>query len=237
MIEIPKAINSVDMYRSYSAAHLAIRAGNMEMLEFLHKQDYADFNMVNRLKKTPIYSAIEKKSLEMVKFLVEKCDVNIDHRDTQLRTPLFYAASKGSVDLIKYLLSKGADINAQSNSGRTVLLKLIWHGQHSAVQELLEDPSIHIDIKMKDSQGKSALHVACWGWGQFSGRERKNKIHTASNDLENTDNPNIVKLLIQRGLQVDERDAQGSTPLMTACATGAAKCIPILVEAGANINY
>jgi ankyrin repeat protein len=60
----------------------------------------------------------------------------------------------------------GADINAQTKILRTTLSKCCWNGQHKFVEMVLMDPKA--DMSLKDSQGRTALHMAVWG--QYGGR-------------------------------------------------------------------
>lgn len=42
-------------------------------------------------------------------------------------TPLMEAASAGHLDIVRLLVAHGADVNAQSTSGRMILLNLLHH--------------------------------------------------------------------------------------------------------------
>ena len=108
-----------------------------------------------------MYEAINMKDLELVKYLVEKCNADIEHREVQKRSPLYYAASKGEIEITSYLISKGVDVNAKTAMGRCALLKAIWNGQLELVKTLLKHPEINIDVK--DSSGRTPLHMAVWG--------------------------------------------------------------------------
>ena len=98
------------------------------MLEFLRGQPYADFNMDDVDKESPLYVAIYLKNLEMVKYLVEKCGASIEHREIQKRSPLYYSCSVGSLEIAQYLISVGADVNAKTLISRTALSKACWNG-------------------------------------------------------------------------------------------------------------
>jgi len=43
-------------------------------------------------------------------------------------------------------------------------------------------------------------------------------------------------MILAKGANPNATDEFGKTPLMTACGTGAPRCIPILVKAGADVN-
>src|SRR5690349_11570495 len=46
----------------------------------------------------------------------------------------------------------------------------------------------------------------------------------------------VLSYLLKEGLHPDVRDQYGTTPLMEACRFGRAKCVRLLVSAGADVN-
>jgi len=67
-------------------------------------------------------------------------------------------------------------------------------------------------------------------WGKYGGRLRKK----ASNNPE--DSPEIAIKVLAKGADPNAVDEFGKTALMTACGTGAPKCVPILIDAGALVD-
>mmetsp|Transcript_30546 Transcript_30546/g.51153 ORF Transcript_30546/g.51153 Transcript_30546/m.51153 type:complete len:368 (+) Transcript_30546:337-1440(+) len=63
-----------------------------------------------------------KNRENIMKLLVDKHGANIHEKDFQDFTLLHYASMWGWTSTVKYLLEKGADINAQTASGRTPLM-------------------------------------------------------------------------------------------------------------------
>ena len=110
---------------------------------------------------------------------------------------------------------------------RSVLSKSCWNGDVRKVKILLSHPDIKLETR--DSQGRTALHMACWG--QYGGRLRKK----AGNNP--TDSPECCKLLLEAGADPNPADHYNVTPLGTACGTGGARCIDILVKHGADVNW
>lgn len=67
-------------------------------------------------------------------------------------TPLMAAASGGYVDIVKLLLVHGADVNAQSSTGKTILISVV-----------IDVFSISCIINLPLSSGNTALTYACAG--------------------------------------------------------------------------
>ena len=85
-----------------------------------------------------------------------------------------------------------------------------------------------IDLEIKDSQGRSALHMAVWG--RYGGRQKN---QTNGNGKES---PECCRLLLEAGADPNARDDFNATPLLTACGTGGWECIDHLVKHGADVN-
>jgi ankyrin repeat protein len=60
-------------------------------------------------------------ALESVKYLVEEFSVDVNVKDSWGYTPLHYAAAWAQDELVSYLVSKGADVQARTRLGQTVL--------------------------------------------------------------------------------------------------------------------
>jgi hypothetical protein len=74
---------------------------------------------VNYELKQEIFDAVNTNDLSKVSSLIEKDSSIISLKDNLGNTPLHNAAIKGSVVLSDFLISKGADINARTNDGKS----------------------------------------------------------------------------------------------------------------------
>ena len=111
----PKAIRSVDRKdKMQSVIHIAMENRDTQMLQFLAKQPYVDFEIGDVNNETPLYVAIRQRDLEAVEYLVNDCKVDIEHRECQMRSPLYYAASTGDLEMTRYMVKKGGDVDAKS---------------------------------------------------------------------------------------------------------------------------
>jgi len=106
-------------------------------------------------------------SLEMLKFLVQSgADVNVRRNG---KTPLFSAAVAGNVEAVKFLVEHGATVTVRDNDGKTILIDMagVWGGDETYLSRKFEITnyllSKGIELKAKDSQGKTALDYAVNG--------------------------------------------------------------------------
>ena len=119
------------------------------------------------------------------------------------------------------------------------LIKAIAKKDYTEVKKLI---NLGIDINKKDSLGRTALMYAC------SYDITKLKLLTADGldisdsaynalikDIENKD-IELVQLFIDNGIDVNIKDNNGGSALMTAVIYGRKQIVKLLIESGAEIN-
>ncbi|UKZ58786.1 uncharacterized protein TrAtP1_000109 [Trichoderma atroviride] len=171
----------------------------------------------NKDGRTPLHEAVMKGHINIVKkfftydiFLDRK---NIDKEDNQNRTALHWAALGGYNTILDVLIKNGADVEKISRDGKTALhlainadndtmkqkLLRAWIGQggdEGLIRALLDDDKIQVDTKVDD--GQPLLFVA-----------------------SEEGHADIVKLLVEKGADIEARDENGQTPLSRAAGGGA----------------
>lgn len=125
---------------------MAVKNKDYDMLRYLKKQKYTDFNLPNAEGESALFAALHINDMDLVKFLVEECQVDIEHKEIQARTPLYYTCSVGNLESARYLISRGASVNSVTSMGRTALKKAAWNGEHEMVKVLLEYPNVNLSI-------------------------------------------------------------------------------------------
>lgn len=106
-----------------------------------------------------IWNAAFSGDKDKVQVLIEKSNNSkelVNSPDNSGYTALHYAARNGYVDICKLLLSRGADIDAQTRSGKvTPLLKAAAAGKAATIKFLIESGA---KVDAQDVDGQTALH-------------------------------------------------------------------------------
>jgi len=161
-------------------------------------------------------------------------------------TPLFVAAYRGHIDVVKYLVRKGADVSVQTSyekyyrlNGLTPLHASVscpygnsffWSSKQEAmVKFLLEsgsDPSAltknGLPVWAMNGCGPDATSTLVKHGMSLTHRIPKTKEtilhHWATRRWENS--MDVVRLLVERGADLQARDCRGLTPIFPAAAQG-----------------
>lgn len=181
----------------------------------------ADPNLANELGLGPLAIAIANGSTELVDLLLAN-NANPNQPRENGETPLMTAARLGHIDMMKRLLVKGANVNAREKKfGQTALMWAM--GQPAAVRLLLEygadvkpvtntwEVKYTIYLPTTVTLGKTGIP---WNnEGDYVAKKGGlNALFFAvqKNDVES------AGLLLDKGLSVDSKAADGTTPLLAA---------------------
>ncbi len=173
---------------------------------------------LSELKDSQLRSAIKEGSIENVKKAIAN-GANVNAKGYRsygslVKPPLHYAAQYGHKEIVQLLISKGANVKAKTDDGRTPLHSAAAK-EHKDIAELLIEKGA--DVNAKSNKGKTPLHWAT-GTGWQGGDE-------------------ITELLISKGADVNAKDYKYNwTPLHNAAREGRKETIRILISNGADIN-
>ena len=197
-----------------SAFIIATEQNDTEMMKLLLKKG-AKISYQSGCDDSPMSIASKNNNVEAIKLLIEMgADVNEKVREGH--TPLLNAACYNSMEVAKILIEEGADVNEKVH-GRTLLLWALRAGSERTALLLIEKgadifaKSEHTEYSFlfNHEYGNSALHFA------------------SAQNLKN-----VVVLLVERGLDVNYKNSNGSTPLHVANS----ELVSLLVENGSNVN-
>jgi cytohesin len=195
---------------SSTALHLAASRGHREIVEFL-LANQAEVDAEDASGATPLDEAAWKGNTSIVELLL-KAGANPRHqiRDTRV-TPLHEAAARGHLDSVRLLVVAGADIDAKDSHGLTALEEALQQ-RHTPVVDYL--------------MGKGA---------KFAGGDPK-AILKQMEDAVMKGQADVVKLLIDRGVDPDSHTPSGSTLIHDAGLKGHVAVAEVLLAAGASPN-
>lgn len=137
-----------------SGLMIAAREGNLPLMELFDARG-ADIDLANALGETAIMHAAWKGRIEAVRWLLAH---GARTNGGPLRwSALHYAVFAGHMDVATLLLEKGADINARSPNGSSVLMMAVYEGREDMARWLL---SRGADTAIKNENGDGALEWA-----------------------------------------------------------------------------
>lgn len=159
---------------------------------------------------------VNKKIKERIKMShYDKTSTNVSISENEkngIYKAMFDACTKNDIETIKNILNdygEWIDVNKKINSGQTVLWNSIDGGERVAITKLIleygGDPNIYCDY------GTSPFTVS---FGNVYGVV-----------------PSTVKMLLEYGADVDARDNDGTTALMSFCAMENAEMVEYLLAA------
>ncbi len=138
--------------------------------------------------------------------------------------PLHYACDGSGADsriqakVIKYLVSFGADPNAVDNSGVAPLHRAVRSRSHAAVCALLDAGA---NLRQPNNSGSTPLHLAVQTTGASG----------IGSDKAKQQGEMIIRLLMERGASLSDKDSKGKTVKQAATSTWIRK---LLAEIQAN---
>jgi ankyrin repeat protein len=163
----------------------------------------------------PHYFAARQGHTHIVKLLLKECPkYPIDITNACGLTQLHEAAIGGHPDTISFLLKNNANIEAQDYQGGTPLLKAVINRNYHTIRLLIEKGA---NINHCDGQEQNCLHLIT-----------KAKSKPAS--------LRIAQHLIENGVNINQQDILGNTPLHYAAAKNYIKMVNLLLKYSANTS-
>nr|KAI8744108.1 putative ankyrin repeat protein [Biomphalaria glabrata] len=195
-----------------------VKSGFLEQIKEVIAKG-ADINFVTSSGDNALHLAIKENKIEIVECLKEnKVDVNI--LTSNGVSPLMLALQIGNDYVANLLINAGADVNCKDDLGQSALIKAIsgiykWASCESEKQNY---------IKIAEALIKAGAEVNC-----------TDSIPALVLCLEN-ENFDLVKLLIDRGCNVNVRNKKMLTALMLAVDKNQKDIVERLLQAGAYVN-
>jgi ankyrin repeat protein len=203
--------------------------------------------------------AIANGELDSLKLIIQ-AGADLNRKESYGITRLMQACSGSHPNkyaTMELLLRHGADPNATDDGGDNLLMRVLsgssgTRDELDTIAPLLLDHGL--DINARNRSGKTALQLACW-WGRLHLVQlliqKGANIHEVDKAKETLlvevmrggtspaipgQHPEIVRLLIENGADVNTKDGFGDTVLMFACEQGHLDLANFLLESGADIH-
>ena len=197
-----------------------------------------------------MWASCHEKRLWLTELMLrEGADPNLSDNDGQ--TALMYSAYVcESPVMIRTLINAGADINAKDKDGVTALMISAKHSAPGIIAALLDAGA---EINARDNQRRTAIFYAAENESSEPARIITERLAKAGKNIrtirdsegmtalmyaaEKSTNPEIIRILIQAGSDVNAKDKNGTTALMLAAAKNIRpEILYSLIDAGADIN-
>lgn len=156
---------------------------------------------------TPLDFALHGGHTETAKVLLGHC-TDVGMKRCQLNMALVCVARAGELDLLTMLLDEGAQIDWKDERGHTALTTAVLFDHEKVACALIERGA---DVNASDSLASILL-------------------------LRAITFPRLVRLLLEHGAVVNERNEAGRTALHCAVEEGRLEVVGILLEFGSDVN-
>ena len=187
----------------------AVASGKLNLIDMLAAD--SELDRKDNRGRTALSWAVEGGDLIAVQKLIAR-GARLNMADGYGNTALHHAARRGRTDLARALLDAGADIHQNNRRKESVLHLAAQHEGNSELLELLLERGASLSVR--DIEGVSVLGVAA----------------RAGHIL-------VLDWCLAHGLDINERDRTGRTPLHLACqGVENERVLRRLLEAGADIG-
>ncbi|XP_063913028.1 uncharacterized protein LOC135129711 [Zophobas morio] len=211
LLDFGSSVNLVDM-RDNTALQCAVELQkvNLDIIKLLTEKG-VDVNAQNKFGMTALQLACQQGVYENAKMLLDfGASINIADKDN--KNLLHYASWKDNKDIIKILIDKGIDVNAQDKLGKTALHFACEQTIYGNVEMLL---SVGASINLADIENRNVLHSAALSW---------------------KDNRDVMKLLLEKGIDINAQDKNGATALQLAWTRSVCENAKTLLDFGASTD-
>ena len=195
----------------YTAVHLAASEGNVDDLKKIYGSGTIFPDVLAKITKmTPLQLASMEGNMNAVEFLIENGH-NVKGKGAIGETPLYLAVQNRHVEVVKRLLRYSKDIADMPNSkGITPFLEASRNNDIEIMTLLLNTDAVNVNHKASKGGGPP-LCTACY-YGHVEA---------------------VKFLLKQKGVQLDDVEAEGKTALQLAQEKGHDGIVQLLKAAGA----
>jgi len=225
----------------------AIEEDNIEKVEEILKSDL-DLRNVDKEKNPLRYAAIEYRKKELTKLLLKYgADVNVELDDGKyIVFPFLF-----DKDMVEFMIDYGVDFNVYNSEGQAPI-HLLAEYKGAEIIKILAENEANIDMRDKTERGFTPFMVAI----EKGNYETVKALIEAGANVRAPDNQGdrphlnllpwemrrynkkdffrIAEYLVEHGVNVNEQDRDGVTPLHVSVRAGQLDVVKFLLEHGAD---
>lgn len=187
--------------------HFAAEGGHLEIVRSLLSRDKSQLNARDHLGQTVLHKAARDSQEDVTEFLLSQEGIEPDPEDNDGWRPLMNAISRGNAKIVGMILARSdVDLNRKlKDHGQTPLWMAITVADDCAILRALLERS-DLDLTRTARWGEGCVYRAtCWS------------MHAA------------LRLLLDRGADVNFPNETGRTPLSIAASKGNKEGLEILL--------
>mmetsp|Transcript_29609 Transcript_29609/g.65638 ORF Transcript_29609/g.65638 Transcript_29609/m.65638 type:complete len:702 (-) Transcript_29609:18-2123(-) len=162
-----------------------------------------------------VYSAATYGDCKLLTTLLSNEETVIDNPDESGMTALHWASMFGQKDAVQLLITAGCDVDCMNGGLNSPLLLASAMG-HAEVTFLLIESGA--DVQLRNLGDMDSMFMSCM-YGATS-----------------TDLYDIITVLQRKGIEINQLDSSGATPLHRCAASNVPRPIQALVDCGADVN-
>lgn len=225
-------------YQKETILMKAVAANNSALTSYLLEKG-AHANSLNAKGENALFY-IKENNLEMFELLVRN-GADVSQKSTDNSSLLINAAKDGNFSIVRFLLINGADITAKNDLGHTAFQYIISpYGRNEELTKLFMDRGVDINT-VDATHGKSMMFYAIESESMSRIVELKEKgaqLNTIDNSghRPTVDDVDIVKYLVENGIDLNAQDQRDNTYLCNAIADANLELAHFLVNKGADVN-
>lgn len=214
---------SVSSNKGESKALLdAVKKENLIKTLQLINENY-DVNQKGKSGYAPLHLASKLGKIEIVELLI-KYKARVNDLDAHGWSPLHYAVFNGHIEVVKILLDDKANIEAKTLKG--VQASGFVQGDFSS--------STPLELAIANKQSNTAVYLI--EKGADINIEAGTFNYPLLHDTVAYRLPEVAKLLIKKGYDINRRANDTTTALHLAAYEGRIKMLKLLIELGADLN-
>jgi len=191
----------------------AIREGNISYVkEYIAKYKVIDLPLTNDdYNNRMIHIASESSNVDILNMLIAlKANLNIKNKINE--TPIHFAVRSKNIDNIDTLLSQGVDMSLSNIKGETPMFYAMTTGNLRIIKMLYNNNSPILNV---DKEGNNLIHYCVKNCPSFKNSEETeyNKYTKDNTNGDKNDKSEIIKFLIERGINTEQLNVAGLTTL------------------------